>query len=96
MTNSDLYRRRCNDPVEYAKWRASGLVRIDALRRGDVFESICGTFWQVDRTAQCSTVLCTAFALVPDQPAEDVFISGAMVRPVRRKRDVDVTFHGGE
>ena len=42
----DLYTIRSNDTIERANWRNSGLVPVDTLRKGTVFECISGLLYQ--------------------------------------------------
>ncbi len=79
---SDLYIQRCNDPTAREAWRSSGLVRIDTLHAGDVFECISGHFWTVDRVTHSGTILVQSWG---EWRGEDTFCPSAMVRPVMRK-----------
>jgi hypothetical protein len=76
------YEQRCNDPAERSRWLNSGLVRIDTLRKGDVFESIDGDYWQVQHTTRSDTVFCEPWGHAADPTT---FIQHAMVRPVMTK-----------
>lgn len=72
------YRLRCNDPKERDRWRQSGLVRVDSLRAGTVFECIDGTFWRVDGRNRTGTIHVEPWGR--DGEPDD-FVASAMVRP---------------
>lgn len=82
MSGKDLYSERCNNPEAARLWRESGLVRIDSLRPGDLFESIDGTFWKVDGKNRTGTIHAEPWGR--DGEPDD-FVPSAMVRPVMRK-----------
>uniref|UniRef100_A0A6M3JGX1 Uncharacterized protein n=1 Tax=viral metagenome TaxID=1070528 RepID=A0A6M3JGX1_9ZZZZ len=92
MNNQQLYRDRCNDPRKRAAWKASGLVRIDSLHRGDVFECVDGTYWQFDSFNRSGTVHTRMWGNLSDSaesgPAD--FVSSAMIRPVIRKEFIEI------
>ena len=76
------YESRCNDPAARDAWRESGLVRIDSLAAGDVFEDIDGLFWTRDRATRSGSILADPWG----RDAEPgTFAACAMVRPVMRK-----------
>lgn len=86
---TDIYKKRCNDPAEREKWESCGLVRVDSLRRGDVFECIDGQLWVREHETKSSLIHVTAWAdMAVDngQASETVFSPSALVRPVMRKR----------
>ena len=76
------FEQRCNDPQARREWESSGLVRIDSLKRLDVFECISGHFWQVESRNRTGTIHARAW---DGGVSETDFISSAMVRPVMRK-----------
>jgi hypothetical protein len=76
---STKYTDRCNSPETAKRWRESGLVRIDSLRAGGMFECIDGYFWTVDGRTKTGTIRAEPWG----RDAEpDTFVSSAMVRPV--------------
>lgn len=82
---TDLYSLRCNDPAEKKKWRSSGLVAIETLRKGDVFESISGSICRYVRRDEKTRGLHHVFAESSGLP--DIYLGIAMVRPIEVKND---------
>ena len=80
MANENRYTARCNDPAERERWRSSGLVRVDSLRRGDVFESIDGDYWRVVGASRSGTIQCHPMLDGVAGEEIDTFVSSALVR----------------
>ena len=84
MSEGDLYRERCNNHEVAKRWRESGLVRVDSLRAGEMFECIDGYFWTVDGRTKTGMVRAEPWG----RDAEpDTFVPSAMVRPVTWAKD---------
>jgi len=74
-----VYTQRCNDKCERDKWRGAGLVRVDSLRHGAVFECIDGTFWKVVSVNRSGTIHCDAYVQACGQDEAADFVASAMV-----------------
>lgn len=74
--SDDIYRSRCNNPQAAKEWRDSGLVRIDSLPIGSVFECIDGTFWQIQNRNRTGTIHCSAWGC-DSEPTD--FVQSALV-----------------
>jgi len=79
--HEQIYRDRCNNADEKAKWESSGLVRIDSLRRRTPFEDIAGRFWRFDHKVNNNSVCVQSL----DGEFQDFFCASALVRPVSRE-----------
>jgi len=77
----EIYRDRCNDPEKRKAWEESGLVRLDSLKKGDVFENIDGDFLFVDRQAANGLIHSKGWG--HDELTH--MIPSALVRPVIRR-----------
>jgi len=82
----NTYKERCNNQEAKQQWESSGLVPLDSLRLGDVFECIEGTFWQLQSTNRTGTKHAEPWGW-DSEPTD--FIASARVRPVMRKTYVD-------
>jgi len=78
MSEGDLYRERCNNPEVAKRWRESGLVRIDSLRAGEMFECIDGTYWTKDGVNRMGPIQAEPWGRDAEPTS---FVASAMVRP---------------
>lgn len=54
----ELYKKRCNDPVELKKWFES-TVMLNTLKKGEKFESISGKIYTFSYTGKNYIIWCT-------------------------------------